>query len=145
VVTILRGGAVRVLGSYLPFYSDDLCSHTVPKQIGLTHPPQNPALPAKPRKITPSRYRPPADVITIDTDTDTLGVGPRRVYLDIQSAPPNVAYPPRPVPGSVADMDVVMDHCDFSTSKVRPAPAHCTAFKFTCALSTSVIVWKYYD
>ncbi|THH01329.1 hypothetical protein EW026_g1363 [Hermanssonia centrifuga] len=49
--------------------------------------------------------------------TDTVGVGPKRVYLDLHSHPPNVAYPPRPVPGSVADMDVIMDHCDFSTGK----------------------------
>ncbi|THU97646.1 glycosyltransferase family 32 protein [Dendrothele bispora CBS 962.96] len=90
---------------------------SIPKQIGLTNPPQNPALPIKPRKTTPSRYRPPPNVITIDADTDTLGVGPKRVYLDIQSASPNVAYPPRPVPGSVADMDIIMDNCDFSTGK----------------------------
>lgn len=32
--------------------------------------------------------------------------------------PPNLAYPPRPVPGSVADLDVIMDHCDFSQGKV---------------------------
>jgi WD repeat and SOF domain-containing protein 1 len=42
------------------------------------------------------------------------------LYLDIQAKPPDTAYPPRPVPGSVADMDIVMDHCDFSTQKVRP-------------------------
>jgi DDB1- and CUL4-associated factor 13 len=46
------------------------------------------------------------------------GSGPKRVYLDIQSHPPNVAYPPRPVPGSVADLDHVMSHCDFGQGKV---------------------------
>ena len=39
-----------------------------------------------------------------------------------QSRPPNVAYPPRPVPGSAADLDIVMDNCDFSENKVRIAP-----------------------
>ncbi|KAJ3746607.1 glycosyltransferase family 32 protein [Lentinula detonsa] len=91
--------------------------HSIPKMIGLTTPPQNPALPAKQRNLPPSRYRPPPSVATPNTDTDTLGVGSKRVYLDIQSAPPNVAYPPRPVHGSVADMDVIMKHCDFSENK----------------------------
>lgn len=48
----------------------------------------------------------------------TRGVGPKRTYLDLNSQPPNVAYPPRPIPGSVADLDVVMEHCDFSNKKV---------------------------
>jgi WD repeat and SOF domain-containing protein 1 len=48
----------------------------------------------------------------------TYGVGPKRVYLDIQSVYPNVAYPPRPVPGSVADMDIIMKHCNFTANNV---------------------------
>jgi len=51
--------------------------------------------------------------------TTTRGDGPRRVYLDVQSRPPNLAYPPRPVPGSVADLDIIMENCDFSQGKVR--------------------------
>jgi DDB1- and CUL4-associated factor 13 len=90
----------------------------VPKQIGLKTSPLNPAIPSQPRTIIPSRYRPPPTVLTTDEDTDTRGVGPKRVYLDIQSLPPSVSYPPRPVPGSVADLDVVMKHCDFSEGKV---------------------------
>jgi WD repeat and SOF domain-containing protein 1 len=89
----------------------------VPKQIGLVDPPINPALPPKSRTISPSRYRPSSSVV-VSADTDTLGVGPKRIYLDIQSTPPLVSYPPRPVPGSVADLDVVMKHCDFSQGKV---------------------------
>ncbi|KAG6866689.1 hypothetical protein C0993_007474, partial [Termitomyces sp. T159_Od127] len=49
---------------------------------------------------------------------------PRRTYPDIQSVYPSVAYPPRPVPGSVADMDIIMAHCDFSADKVRPRLSH---------------------
>ncbi|KAG6877233.1 hypothetical protein C0992_010546 [Termitomyces sp. T32_za158] len=59
----------------------------VPSQIALTSPPHNPA----------RRHR--------------------RTYLDIQSVFPNVAYPPRPVPGSVADMDSIMKYCNFSANK----------------------------
>ncbi|KAJ7164995.1 glycosyltransferase family 32 protein [Mycena filopes] len=89
---------------------------SIPKQIGLSDPPANPALPPKSRTISPSRYRPPSTVV-VSADTDTLGVGPKRTYIDIQSSPPHVSYPPRPVPGSVADLDVVMKHCDFSQGK----------------------------
>ncbi|KAF8202958.1 glycosyltransferase family 32 protein [Pholiota molesta] len=79
----------------------------VPEQLRLKDVPENPALP--PRRSTgstPGRYA-----------TDTKGTGSKRIYLDIQSAPENIAYPPRPVPGSVADLDIVMDHCDFSEKK----------------------------
>lgn len=86
----------------------------VPENLRLRSVPDNPSLP--PRKASiPSRFRPPPGPIT----TTTNGIGPRRVYLDIQSQPPDVAYPPRPVPGSIADLDVVMEHCDFSEKKVR--------------------------
>ena len=85
----------------------------VPEQIGLTEEPVNPALPPS-KKALPSRFRPPPK----STFTSTRGIGSKRVYLDIQARPPNVAYPPRPVPGSVADLDVVMEHCDFSQNKV---------------------------
>ncbi|KAK0447074.1 hypothetical protein EV421DRAFT_181100 [Armillaria borealis] len=90
---------------------------SIPKQIGFKSSPPNPALPAQQRTIRPSRYRPPPTVVTTRADTDTIGVGPKRIYLDIQSSLPDVAYPPRPVPGSVADLDILMKHCDFSTGK----------------------------
>ncbi|KAI0274752.1 glycosyltransferase family 32 protein [Gloeopeniophorella convolvens] len=79
---------------------------------GPIDPPLNPALP--PRKVAkiPSRYRPPGAAVS-----ETIGHGPKRVYLDIEARPPKTAYPPRPVPGSVADLDIVMDLCDFSASK----------------------------
>lgn len=91
---------------------------SVPEQIGFTNVPANPALP--PKATIPSRFRQPLGPVI----TDTVGTGPKRVYLDMQSAPRNVAYPPRPVPGSVADLDVIMEHCDFSQQKV------CVTFVF---------------
>ncbi|KAF7347924.1 Glycosyltransferase family 32 protein [Mycena venus] len=84
----------------------------LPEQLGLKSVLDNPSLPPR-RASLPSRFRAPSGPST----TTTRGVGPRRVYLDIQSQPPNVAYPPRPVPGSVADLDIVMEHCDFSEKK----------------------------
>ena len=88
---------------------------SVPEQIGLTEEIINPALPPLKKTTLPSRFRPPPKVPV----TKTKGIGSKRVYLDIQAQPPNVAYPPRPVPGSVADLDIVMDNCDFSENKVR--------------------------
>ncbi|KAI0053360.1 glycosyltransferase family 32 protein [Auriscalpium vulgare] len=87
-------------------------SREVPRPIRLTAAPLNPALPPKKVAKIPSRYRPPGASVT-----HTVGHGAKRVYLDNQSRPPHVEYPPRPVPGSVADMDVIMDLCDFSTEK----------------------------
>ncbi|KAF9450044.1 snoRNA binding protein [Macrolepiota fuliginosa MF-IS2] len=86
----------------------------IPIQIGLKKAPVNRAIPKKAPNVKPTRYRSPN---TRDIITDTTGAGPKRVYLDIQSHSPDVAYPPRPVPGSVADMDEIMRHCDFSQDK----------------------------
>ncbi|KAJ7706290.1 hypothetical protein B0H17DRAFT_1036612 [Mycena rosella] len=84
----------------------------IPEQLGLKTVLDNPALP--PRKASlPPKFQAPAGPNAVTTH----GIGPRRIYLDIQSQPPNVAYPPRPVPGSIADLDIIMEHCDFSTQK----------------------------
>lgn len=77
----------------------------VPQQLGLDFIPENPALP--PRNTAGSRY-----------ETTTNGIGPERLYQDIQCTPPHVAYPPRPIPGSAADLDLIMEHCDFEDGKV---------------------------
>lgn len=82
---------------------------SVPDQLRLKIAPENPALPPR-RRSEPSQ----GPYITV-----TRGTGAKRIYLDVQSSPENVAYPPRPVPGSVADLDIVMEHCDFSEKKVK--------------------------
>ncbi|KAK0459087.1 uncharacterized protein EV420DRAFT_1538217 [Desarmillaria tabescens] len=73
--------------------------HPVPKELGLT-PVDNPALPAQRFGHDPGH-----------------GTGPQRVYLYVEAKPPYVAYAPRPIPGSVADLDVVMEHCDVSGNR----------------------------
>lgn len=50
--------------------------------------------------------------------TSTNGVGLPRVYKSPAVLSTNIAYPPRPVLGSIADLDVIMDYCDFTTGKV---------------------------
>ncbi|GLB36047.1 putative glycosyltransferase family 32 protein [Lyophyllum shimeji] len=80
---------------------------SIPEAVGFRIPPRNPAVPA-----TRGPTRGPLGFANA-----TRGIGPERTYLDIKSKPRDTAYPPRPVPGSVADLDVVMDHCDFSEKK----------------------------
>ncbi len=85
----------------------------VPEKIALKELLTNPAIPFRTKTRSRSLTDPSIYV-------GTRGTGPKRAYLDIQSRPPNIAYPPRPVPGSIADMDIIMKHCDFSQNKVSP-------------------------
>ena len=87
----------------------------VPSKSGLTEQIVNPATPPQLVAIKPSRYRSSGAEIVAEGHR----VGPKQVCLDVQSRPPSFAYPPRPVLGSVADLDHVMKHCDFGTGKVR--------------------------
>lgn len=81
----------------------------VPQELKFLVTPRNPGLP------TTSGYRrTPLGAFA----NSTRGTGAKRTYLNITTQSRNVAYPPRPVPGSVADLDVIMDHCDFSNKKV---------------------------
>lgn len=77
----------------------------IPEQLRFQVPPVNPRL--------PSHAQTPLHPFS----NTTRGIGTKRTYLDLSTRPPNVAYPRRPVPGSVADLDVVMEHCDFSEKK----------------------------
>ncbi|QRW05224.1 myotubularin-related protein 10 [Ceratobasidium sp. AG-Ba] len=83
----------------------------IPTVLGLTIPPSNPGLPAVETK-NGNRLKPPGGRATY-----TIGTGPSRKYVTIKSEPPNVHYPPRPVAGGIADLDIIMDHCDFSAQK----------------------------
>lgn len=81
----------------------------IPAELGFKNEIINPAIPVKKNTST---MRNSSSYIT-----ETKPAGPRRVYLDLASHPPSVAYPPRPVPGSIADLDIIMDHCDFDRDK----------------------------
>ncbi|GJJ08856.1 hypothetical protein Clacol_003076 [Clathrus columnatus] len=97
-------------------------SRKIPEQMKIAVPPFNPAVPRK-QSSPPSsqqsqqRLQQQSINLTKSNSTLTIGSGPRRTYIDIRAAGPGVAYPPRPVPGSVADLDMIMDHCDFSLNK----------------------------
>ena len=77
----------------------------VPAVLRFTTPLPNPARPK------------PLVRATEKLTSSTLGVGPSRGYFT-REREQNHGYPPRPVPGSAADLDVVMRHCDFSRGKV---------------------------
>ena len=79
----------------------------VPSKSGLTEPIVNSATPPQLVAIKPSHYRSPG----AENVAEGHRVGPKRVYLDIQSQPP-----------SVADLDHVIKHCDFGMGKVRLLP-----------------------
>ncbi|CAK5281647.1 unnamed protein product [Mycena citricolor] len=44
-------------------------------------------------------------------------IGAPHVFLEIAGRRPNTAYPPRPVLGSCADFDLLIEYCDFSENK----------------------------
>ncbi|KAF8918144.1 hypothetical protein CPB85DRAFT_113870 [Mucidula mucida] len=63
----------------------------------------------------PTRHPPPRELNVEQIQNPALPpVGPKRKYINVESSPPQVAYPPRPLPGSIADLDVLMNYCDMS-------------------------------
>ncbi|KAF9651821.1 hypothetical protein BDM02DRAFT_3109888 [Thelephora ganbajun] len=87
-------------------------SQKIPEAIGFSSTILNPALPPRKAARLPPRLRPVSKSVT-----STNGVGLRRVYLDIRSPESEKSHPPRLVTGSIADLDIVMKHCDFSTNQ----------------------------
>ncbi|KAI1793848.1 hypothetical protein LXA43DRAFT_971513 [Ganoderma leucocontextum] len=82
----------------------------IPVEMGFMTPPKNPALPAS------VKLRPPAfkagNIVQF-----TTGSGAERIYPDVRNRPPDFGRPPRPIPGSVADLDRILEQCDFSAGK----------------------------
>ncbi len=98
--------------TYLPIHSGrqklNLLARAclVPAQLQFSAMPLNPGI--SPPHKDPRGARPGA----------TLGTGVSRTYFHNNVT--NPAYPPRPVPGSVIDLDIVQDYCEFSTNQVWP-------------------------
>lgn len=85
----------------------------IPEQIGFTSAILNPALPPAKAHTLISPFTPPPGPVT----TITRGVGPRRTYLENQKQSIGAAYPPRPISGSIADLDIILEQCNFSEGK----------------------------
>ncbi|KAH9944136.1 uncharacterized protein BXZ73DRAFT_96633 [Epithele typhae] len=73
----------------------------VPAEVGLTVALKNPSLPAV--------MRPPVPEAPIRY---TIGTGGERLYPEVRAARPAFGHPPRPIPGSTADFDLILDNCD---------------------------------
>lgn len=94
-------------------------SRKLPESLQFDEYIENPALP-------PFQYLAPIVQSHIITPSDTFAspyplnnsvvpLGPERYYYHRDSQ--GSAYPPRPIPYSALDLDVVMEHCDFSTQQ----------------------------
>ncbi|CAE6469311.1 unnamed protein product [Rhizoctonia solani] len=82
----------------------------IPAKVGITVPPPNPGLPSAGEPIV---GRPKS----LSMKSAPIGSGPGRHYLSPKSEPPNMHFPPRPPPGGMVDLDVIMEHCNFATNK----------------------------
>lgn len=80
---------------------------TVSAEVGFTVPPRNPALP---------HDVPPA--VAGNGVQHTVGTGVQRIYPEVRHKPLEFGHPPRPIPGSIADLDRILEHCDYDTGKV---------------------------
>lgn len=52
-----------------------------------------------------------------------IGEGPERDFIQVGELS-DPAYPPRPVPGSIIDLDLILDKCDFGSNKVSRRSRH---------------------
>ena len=52
----------------------------------------------------------------------TLGAGGERIYPDSRTKRSDFGHPPRPLPGSAADFDRILAHCDGDRGHVRWLP-----------------------
>ncbi|TBU45217.1 hypothetical protein BD309DRAFT_956637 [Dichomitus squalens] len=82
----------------------------IPVEMAFTAPPKNPALPAS-VSLKPPAFR-EGSVVQY-----TIGTGAERIYPEVRNRPPDPWHPPRPIPGSIADLDKILEQCDFSAGK----------------------------
>lgn len=94
----------------------------VPARVGVPTALYNPSIPPASNFSTVSKSAPPYVVDGIDNVT--ISVGPLRIYIANEPQGHNVAYPPRPKVGSIADLDKIMQYCDFTTDQVSAHVVH---------------------
>ncbi|KIO24739.1 hypothetical protein M407DRAFT_212112 [Tulasnella calospora MUT 4182] len=87
----------------------------IPEEIRLAMPPLNPGIPPEKHQRKPRKSGIASGIP--NRTPSTIGIGSTREYINITAQPPNIAYPPRVPTGSVADLDVIMENCDFSQQK----------------------------
>ncbi|EIW86819.1 hypothetical protein CONPUDRAFT_134168 [Coniophora puteana RWD-64-598 SS2] len=83
----------------------------IPERLGFTSTLFNPAVPPARAHTLVSPFTPPSDPAI----TQARGYGPQRIYRIPQAdTPMDIAYPPRPLPGSTADLDIILEQCNFA-------------------------------
>lgn len=98
----------------------------VPDNVPISSSLVNPIVPASLLGTGASKQRNPSAV-----SHTLIGKGPERnVLTSFEHALPNPAFAPRPVPGSIIDLDVILQKCDFSTNKVCTARQRTGSFVF---------------
>lgn len=95
----------------------------VPENLPISPLLRNPAVPE-------AMLPPLTDVNTVTGDnqrtttspkSQLVGMGPERRFLTTwESADAHPGFPPRPSPGSIMDLDLVDERCNFGTGKVGP-------------------------
>ncbi|KAF8343171.1 uncharacterized protein EI90DRAFT_836764 [Cantharellus anzutake] len=76
----------------------------IPSQLQFSTPPLNPGIPPPQKDPRGAKY-----------GATSVGTGVSRSYFHNNVTSP--AYPPRPVPGSVIDLDIVQEYCEFRKSQ----------------------------
>lgn len=112
----------------------------VPIQRSLTNPiVPNTLLQASTASATTTSQRTPARNFNALT-----GAGPGRRYITPWDKPlQDAGYPPRPHPGSVMDLDIIVDKCDFGAGKVSDGRAQRELTLAVCSrLSGTLASWR---
>ncbi|ORY31229.1 hypothetical protein BCR39DRAFT_526993 [Naematelia encephala] len=94
--------------------------HPPPEHIPLASTIHNPAVPEAllPSLVTPSPLVAYHQRTTTAPRTQIIGVGPERHFISAwDSIDPAPGFPPRPTPGTVLDLDLVHDRCDFGNNQ----------------------------
>jgi hypothetical protein len=82
---------------------------------------------------------------TTSPNSQFVGIGPERRFLTPwEQAEANPGYPARPTAGSIMDLDLVDERCNFGSGKVCPPTGYRISMKGANG-STFEIVWNYYE
>lgn len=82
---------------------------------------RNPAVPNAllPALVDPSPVAVNNQRTTTSPVSQFVGIGPERRFLAAwESVDSHPGYPPRPTPGSIMDLDLVDERCNFGSGKV---------------------------
>jgi hypothetical protein len=115
----------------------------VPENIPMVSTLHNPAVPVSllPSPSSPSPLVAYHQRTSSTPSTQFVGIGPARQYLSLwETSEPSPGFPSRPIPGSVLDLDLVLEQCDLSTNKVSSAADQADPSMYATASNIFVLV-----